>query len=316
MKDIGCATYSEGCPCPEGETKCGEGEYTCTPVCCADDEEECYGDWFYDPPLFNYDDEIWDWDWRPLECKPIAEGGCPCPGDKVKCDADPESNFAGYCMDECCTDDQEECNDGDKQTCADFASGGCPCTEEGEIKCGASETWAGICQQPEYCCADDEQLCYTTDDWYPQPDYCTPIASGGCPCRAGKTKCGAIPELNIAGYCTSLCCEEETCYDFTTYEPTSCVAKGEQCPTGMPFNVLKQKAMSRMDQSMMKKHAADFNKIKAMKSKMLSMENADPKGIEKMVRAEQIAIFRKAKQSSRKKSLGKKDVPAFMMGVY
>jgi hypothetical protein len=84
----------------------------------------------------------------------------------------------------------------------------------------------------------------------------------------------------------------------------------------MPFNVLKQKAMSRMDQSMMKKHAADFNKIKAMKSKMLSMENADPKGIEKMVRAEQIAIFRKAKQSSRKKSLGKKDVPAFMMGVY
>jgi hypothetical protein len=299
-KEIGCATFSEGCACPEGETKCGASEYwagICTTLCCADDEETCYDD-----------------SYSPTECKSIAEGGCPCSGDQVKCYAYPEYNYAGICVDECCTDEQEACydyEDGGKQTCADIASGGCPCTEEGEIKCGASDTYAGYCTQPEYCCAEDEELCYTTDDWYAQPDYCAPVASGGCPCPAGESKCGAMPEINYAGYCASLCCEEQSCYDWTSGEITSCATWDEQCPTGMPFDVLKQKAMGTMDENMMKKHAADFNKIKATKSKMLSVENSDPKGIEKMVRAEEIAIFRK--QSGSKKSFGKNDVPAFMM---
>eukprot|EP00956_Cyclotella_meneghiniana_P033943 scaffold100583_cov34-Cyclotella_meneghiniana.AAC.2 len=222
----GCASFNDGgCPCPEGEVKCytnarqagteffSEPWYPydyCTPICCEEGEETCY-------------DETHD----PSSCASIAEGGCDCNGEQVKCYADLEHNYTGYCMDECCTDQQEACYDyetGGKQTCADIEAGGCPCAE-GEVKCGADpeNNYAGYCT--ELCCQDDEELCYSSDysydysydddgGWnynynYPQAESCAPIEAGGCPCAEGEVKCGADPENNYAGYCTELCCQDD-----------------------------------------------------------------------------------------------------------
>ena len=220
----------------------------------------------------------------------------------------------GWCVDVCCTDEQETCYDDDgMETCADIASGGCPCPE-GQEKCGAYDGFAGYCTDPELCCADDEELCFS-DDWYPQPESCAPISTGGCPCPEGETKCGIEPDMNYAGYCTSVCCEEQTCYNWSTYEPTSCTAWDKECPTGTSFGVFKGKGMTMIDQTTMKTQVAKLNKVKAMKAKMLARENADYNTIEKISRAEEIAILRKAKRGGIHKSL-EKDVPVFMTKVY
>ena len=316
----GCASLNDGgCQCPEGEVKCytnaqhqqagseffSEPWYgVCTPICCEEGEETCY-------------DEKHD----PSSCTSIAEGGCGCNGEQVKCYVDPEYNCAGYCVDECCTDQQEACHDyetGGKQTCADIEAGGCPCAE-GEVKCGAMPEYniAGYCT--ELCCQDDEELCYSDDSWYPRPKSCAPIEGGGCPCKDGEEKCGAMPEINYAGYCTSLCCEADqyTCYDLTSSLPTSCVAWDEECPTGVTFDVLKEKTMTMIDLSMMKHQNAKFNKFKALEVKMQADENVNDKAIEKILQAEELAVLVKAKQSGTRKSFNRHtEVPAFMTKVY
>ena len=231
----------------------------------------------------------------------------------MKCHADPEYNMTGWCVDVCCTDEQELCYDYDTgvETCADIASGGCPCPE-GEEKCGAYEGYAGYCIAPNLCCADDEELCYS-DDW--EPESCASISTGGCACPEGEIKCGAEPDMNYAGFCTSLCCEEEICYDLSTYEPTSCAAWDEECPTGTSFAVMKRNAMTMIDETTIKNQVAKLNKVKAMKAKMLAHENADYNTIEKISRAEEIAILRKAKRDVSHKFLNK-GVPVFMTKVY
>ena len=299
---VGCAAYSDGgCPCPEGENKCGGTDWwrSCSALCCEEDEETCYNE-----------------NWTPSECKPIAEGGCDCPAGETKCYAEPEWNNPGWCVSVCCTDEQEACYDYDTglHTCADIAAGGCPCPE-GEEKCGAVEgVYAGHCIAPELCCNDNEELCYS-DDWYPQPENCALISSGGCSCPEGETKCGAEPEMNYAGYCTSLCCEEQTCYDWNTYLPTSCAAWGEDCSTGISFDLLKGKSMNLIDQSTMKTQIAKLHNVKAMKAKMLANENAKHISVKKIVQAEEMAILRKTKRSIKQKSL-ENNVPIFMTKVY
>lgn len=311
----GCASFNDGgCPCPEGEVKCytnarqagteffSEPWYgVCSSICCEEGEETCLDEYY-----------------NPSSCASIAEGGCDCNGEQVKCYADLEYNYAGYCVDQCCTDQQEACYDYEtdgKQTCADIETGGCPCAE-GEVKCGAMPEWdyAGYCT--ELCCQDDEELCYS-DDWYPQAESCAPIEGGGCPCKDGEEKCGAMPEINYAGYCTNLCCEEQTCYDWPSFSPSSCVAWDEECPTGVTFDVLKDTTMTMMDQSMTNHQVANFNKVKAIKAKMAADENADRKAIEKMLQAEELAVLLKAKRSGAHKSFNKdEEVLAFMAKVY
>ena len=150
---VGCAAYSDGgCPCPEGEEKCGGTSWwpgTCTTLCCEEDEDTCY-----------------DENYSPTECKAIADGGCDCPEGEVKCYAEPEWNMPGICVDACCTDEQEICYDYDTglNTCADIAAGGCPCPE-GEEKCGAYEGFAGYCTS--LCCEEDEYTCFDMSTYEP-----------------------------------------------------------------------------------------------------------------------------------------------------
>ena len=89
--------------------------------------------------------------------------------------------------------------------CVPYADGGCPCPE-GQERCGAYEGYAGYCVEPEFCCESDEEICY--DDFY-NPTGCVAISDGGCPCPEGETKCDAVPEWNITGYCTDICCSDE-----------------------------------------------------------------------------------------------------------
>lgn len=296
----GCSLVSEGgCPCPEGEVKCGGNDWyagTCTTLCCEEDEETCYDDSF-----------------NPTECIAISDGGCPCPEGEEKCNAMPEWNYPGWCVEECCTIDQETCFDDDTgaQTCADIATGGCPCPE-GQEKCGSDPDmgWAGYCTEPEFCCADDEELCYGNQPWSYDPTGCAAIADGGCDCPDGEVKCGAEPEMNYAGFCTSLCCEEQTCYD-ATWEPTSCATWEETCPSGFSFEELKRQAMTMIDLGKMKNHASELHKIKAKKTMMVTADKPNHKGIE----AEEVALLRKLKDGSTRKS-SVKDVPAFMLAVH
>eukprot|EP00956_Cyclotella_meneghiniana_P015933 scaffold24800_cov44-Cyclotella_meneghiniana.AAC.2 len=324
----GCASLNDGgCPCPEGEVKCytnaqhqqagseffSEPWYgVCVDECCTDQQEACY-----------------DYETGGKQtCADIEAGGCPCAEGEVKCGADPDYNYAGYCTELCCQDDEELCYSSDysydysydypqAESCAPIAAGGCPCAEE-EVKCGAMPEYniAGYCT--ELCCQDDEELCFS-DDWYPQPESCALIEEGGCPCKDGEEKCGAMPEINYAGYCTSLCCEADqyTCYDLTSLLPTSCVAWDEECPTGVTFDVLKEKTMTMIDLSMMKHQNAKFNKFKALEVKMQAYENVNDKAIEKILQAEELAVLLKAKQSGTRKSFNRHtEVPAFMTKVY
>jgi len=107
--DVWCAPLSSGgCPCPEGETKCGvsataDGGVTgyCTTMCCdGDDEQTCYDD-----------------DYEPAFCALIVEGGCPCPDGKVKCGA--TEDWAGYCTEVCCEEEEEACyGEGGAKSCS------------------------------------------------------------------------------------------------------------------------------------------------------------------------------------------------------
>ena len=130
------------------------------------------------------------------------------------------------------------------------------------------------------------------------------------PCTGeGEEKCGAVPEI-YAGFCTTLCCEEQTCYDWTTFEPSSCVAWGEECPTGLSFDALKGKAITMADASAMKNHASKLQAIKATKTKVLTLGRTYHKGIE----MEEVSILRKLKNGGSRES-SDKDLPAFMLAV-
>lgn len=115
--DVFCASLaSGGCPCPEGQTKCGrvmahDGTVTstgyCTSVCCdgLDEhgqqlQEQCFDE--------NYDVS---------SCALIAQGGCPCPEGQTKCGS--TEKWAGYCTDVCCGADEEACyDDAGKKSCS------------------------------------------------------------------------------------------------------------------------------------------------------------------------------------------------------
>ncbi len=78
-----CALIEDGgCPCPEGQVKCGRYFYLpvyvgfCASICCDDlIEETCYSELTGEPE----------------SCALISEGGCPCPEGQIKCGA-----FLGY----------------------------------------------------------------------------------------------------------------------------------------------------------------------------------------------------------------------------
>lgn len=211
----------------------------------------------------------------------------------------------------CCTEEEETCYDEtyEESGCAALAAGGCPCSE-GQVKCGADLEWdySGYCT--DLCCADDEETCYSSDSF--EPETCAPIAEGGCPCAEGEVKCNAVPEIGFLGYCTPLCCEEQTCFDWNTFTPTSCAAWNEECPTGVTFDVLKENAMTMVDQ---KHQVANYNRIKALKAKLMAEETVDRKDIDMMLQAEELAVLLKAKHTG--KSFNKvNEVPAFMTKVF
>merc|ERR1719491_1682412 len=205
-----CVAYADGgCPCPEGEVKCGaDDDWSgyCTTVCCdSETEVTCIDD--------DYN----------RSCAAYADG-CPCPEGEDKCGAD--DDYPGYCTDACCDSETEEtCYDDDynAQSCVAWEDGGCPCPE-GEEKCN------GLCKyEGELCCdSETEETCY--DDDYNK--LCAANADGGCPCPEGEEKCGANDFW--VGYCTAVCCDsetEETCYN-DYYNAQSCVAwEDGGCPS-------------------------------------------------------------------------------------
>lgn len=113
--DVWCADVADGgCPCPDGEVKCGVSEYDggysghCATLCCGEGEQTCY-------------DEKYD----PSHCASVADGGCSCPRGREKCGG--TEDWAGYCTDVCCDADYEEtCYDerGEK-SCSEISQGGC-----------------------------------------------------------------------------------------------------------------------------------------------------------------------------------------------
>lgn len=112
---VWCAEVDEGgCPCDDGEVKCGvmevDGGHSgyCTTLCCGEGEQTCYDD--------NYDAS---------SCALIEEGGCPCPEGQVKCGG--TDDWAGYCTETCCDPTSEETCYGANgaKTCRKIAEGGC-----------------------------------------------------------------------------------------------------------------------------------------------------------------------------------------------
>ncbi len=120
-----CAAIAEGgCPCPEGQEKCGadpanKSSGYCTDVCCDQTTEETCN--------------------NPPSCALIVDGGCPCPEGQEKCEVDLANNYTGYCVDVCCDRKTEEtcytsgCQP--SQFCAKIIDGGCPCLEN-QVRCG------------------------------------------------------------------------------------------------------------------------------------------------------------------------------------
>jgi len=199
-----CAPRGDGgCPCPEGEEKCGAIEWlgftgTCTKVCCDIGAEEiCLNE--------NGD---------PESCAAFADGGCPCPEGEEKCGAIDWLGYLGYCTKACCDIVTEEiCLDGEGviESCAAFSEGGCPCPE-GQQKCDWPGALANITNHPGYCanaCCDfsTEQACHD-EDW--NLESCAAYEDGGCPCPEGEEKCtfGATDILG-QGVCLdpAVCCD-------------------------------------------------------------------------------------------------------------
>jgi len=244
-----CAKIEDGCPCPEGRQECYPGVGVCSDVCCeSSTEEQCYGsdntsfcapiadggcpcpdgqercgadpgnnyagyctmeccDSKTEEICYEYDDVYNQY------CKAIADGGCPCPGDQVRCGADLEMNITGWCTDICCNSNTEEqCYD--PPSCAPIVDGGCSCPA-GQEKCGANLAlnYTGWCT--DVCCDQNtEEFCYNNTGCLSN-QYCAAIVDGGCPCPEGNARCGADPDNNILGWCTDICCNattEETCY--------------------------------------------------------------------------------------------------------
>jgi len=175
-----CKAISEGgCPCPDGQDKCGADptmNYAgyCTDLCCNPTQELCY----------NYtrctDNEY---------CAEIADGGCPCPEGQMRCGADLVNNIVGVCDYICCdTTTQETCYSWDDNfniipSCAAIADGGCPCPD-GTKECGESYNGIVCYCSSIYCNAASQETCY---DWArgTYEPYCAEIAVGGCPKRSG-----------------------------------------------------------------------------------------------------------------------------------
>jgi hypothetical protein len=75
-----CAKIADGgCPCPEGQERCGADLKNnilgwCLMECCSGAEEPCYDydDGYYKPFTNQY-------------CAAIADGGCPCLENQVRC---------------------------------------------------------------------------------------------------------------------------------------------------------------------------------------------------------------------------------------
>jgi len=226
-----CAAIAGGgCPCPEGQERCGADLENnllgyCADVCCDQiTEETCY---------------------NPPSCAPIAEGGCTCPIGQERCGADLANNNVGWCAIECCNSLTEEtCYENtcggamlSDQYCVAIADGGCPCPE-GTERCEADLENCNTGWCTDICCDQlTEETCY---EYYPNgtsKSYCSASADGGCPCPEGTERCGADPKNNYTGWCTDICCDqmtEETCYNFLTGE-LYCAAiadGGCPCPEG------------------------------------------------------------------------------------
>mmetsp|Transcript_2850 Transcript_2850/g.5362 ORF Transcript_2850/g.5362 Transcript_2850/m.5362 type:complete len:344 (-) Transcript_2850:310-1341(-) len=225
---VGCAKWEDGgCPCRDGETKCGEGWMAyCSSesVCC---------NWFTQETCYPEDGSD-------AYCANITAGGCPCPSGEEKCGGD-GVYWSGFCTTLCCGNDEETCYDDswNATSCAAIDQGGCPCPE-GEEKCWGFDGFSGFCTK--LCCGDDEETCYNDAG---EPDSCAAIDDGGCPCPEGETKCAGA--FGWPGYCTTLCCEELTCYDFDTWEPESCATWEEGCPSDSinAFDLVKEAVPKR-----------------------------------------------------------------------
>ena len=276
---VSCARYDEGgCPCPEGDEKCGaEIEFGwpgwCTPICCDwETEETCY-------------------DENGMSCAKYSDGGCPCAENQTKCGA--FEGYPGYCTDLCCDGSTEEtCYDENYSpvSCAKIDEGGCACPD-GEEKCGANVDfgWPGYCT--DLCCGFDEETCY--DESY-SPVSCANIAEGGCPCPDGEEKCGADVVFGWAGYCTALCCNwetEETCYDENWY-PISCAKYDEGgCPFNTRYDHRKSQITAFIQTKGGGKDIALFHAINNRKEKVLERGSSKMSAIEQMTAVEEIALF-------------------------
>merc|ERR1719183_60897 len=176
---VACASITEGgCPCPQGETKCGTDEYyagwcqagPCPVNCDPATEETC-----------------WDDNGVATHCEPFSVG-CPCPQGQIRCGAEPAQNYSGWCQHGPCP---VQCDSQTEHTCWD-ASGlavscanktvGCPCPGD-EVRCGADEHDEGYCEQgpcPVNCNYYQEETCWD-DNW--NAVGCALISEGGCPCK-------------------------------------------------------------------------------------------------------------------------------------
>ncbi|KAL9183377.1 hypothetical protein ACHAXT_005164 [Thalassiosira profunda] len=229
-----CAKLEEGgCPCPEGEEKCGANEYSsgyCTTLCCTSTEKTCY-----------------DLDGEALLC---VDEGERCPkrtrGRKRRsCNAETEQmctrcTYLGdgtampehYCLDNeeecpelvCCDVKTEEtCYDaltGDATHCARLDEGGCPCPE-GEERCGANDYSSGFCTR---LCCDPETTVETCYDENHVPVLCR---------REGDKPC---PKRKVPAEAEEVRCDpdtEETCHDGHG-KPIFCRREGDH-PCPKPF---------------------------------------------------------------------------------
>ena len=333
---VSCARYDEGgCPCPEGEEKCGAEVDIgwpgyCTPVCCDwETEETCYDvngiscakyvdggcpcaenqtkcGAFEGYPGYcanvccddSTEETCYDEYYNPVSCVKIAEGGCPCPEGEEKCGADADFGWPGYCSAACCDDATEEtCYDENyiPSSCAKITDGGCPCPD-GEEKCGADVDFGWPGYCTALCCDSDEETCY--DENY-SPTSCAKIDEGGCPCPDGEEKCGADVDFGWPGYCTAICCDwetEETCYDENWY-PISCAKFDEGgCPSNTSYDQRKSQIAAFIQTNGGDKEIALFHLIKSRKVKMLDRKTANEVIMKQLAAVEEIALFQSITQ--------------------
>mmetsp|Transcript_21050 Transcript_21050/g.45636 ORF Transcript_21050/g.45636 Transcript_21050/m.45636 type:complete len:315 (-) Transcript_21050:83-1027(-) len=115
--DVFCANIADGgCPCPEGETKCGTSESSigyCMAVCCDGELQQTCFDENYNPSYCAEEGE----------CR-RSQSQSECSEGKIRCGGD--DDWAGYCTNVCCEFDEETCyNDQGKNSCNKISLGGC-----------------------------------------------------------------------------------------------------------------------------------------------------------------------------------------------